>query len=861
MADSSTVISQTSIPDYAKPYVDDLLAKTQALTNKNVNMPLYGGERVADASALQQQSYTGAQGLGTAPQLQTGTDIATQGGLAALGAGQQRFQGSNVTSYMSPYMQNVVDIQNREAGRTADIATTKRNAQAINAGAFGGSRQAIMDAEAGRNLAMLQNDNQQRGLQAAYDSAGTMFNNDMNRSIQGAQAATGASAALGQLGTQENQQKRANLGVQNEFGRQQQQTDQNVLTQNYQDFLDQQNQPYKQLSYMSDVLRGTDSLSKGNATVLTQAAQPSTSSQLLGGALGLGSLAKSGLFGSKDGGLVPGYAGGGSVGRGGGLDDETIRQGLIEGAAEMVQKGQARTSAEALQMLAQRFPQYAPQIQALMALATAQPQQAPQQERGLPALSQGPEMANGGIVAFNDGGSAVDRIPRDTFDGDPTVRIPRDYFEGEYNPVEDVPEWRRQVSNTLMAIPGAAKAAASIRGPAAALGLLSANANTTKRAANTDNAEYDVYDPATGVKLYGADTHVMSPAAPAPQRQQPSTQPGTMGAYRSRAPAPVPTPANSRPISAPRAQAGLPALAAAQQAQTEPQGPPEPTLESKARAYGQSLTDALARQKAEDAEFLKSRPADEDYAERRRLLEAGDKNAKGLAQAGVLAEMAMALANSGGKSFGAAVVGSLGIGGKAATTAAKELNTLEKERQKGLAELAEMQRGNNRTSWKEAEALRRAQNDKEANVLTKIGEVALGAAGTDAQIKARGTENAADRALRASEGAKDRATQKEIANTRASQYNALLNEGKLDVTAARIGLADAREELKEFDKNTRKSGKARENPQGPEAQERAAIVERKQMYDAVVAKHSGATPPPAAAKTPSGAGWSARILP
>jgi hypothetical protein len=845
MADSSTVISQTSIPDYAKPYVDDLLAKTQALTNKNVNMPLYGGERIADASALQQQSYTGAQGLGTAPQLQTGTDIATQGGLAALGAGQQRFQGNNVTSYMSPYMQNVVDIQNREAGRTADIATTKRNAQAVNAGAFGGSRQAIMDAEAGRNLVMLQNDNQQRGLQAAYDSAGTMFSNDMNRSIQGAQAATGASAALGQLGTQENQQERANLGVQNEFGRQQQQTDQSVLTQNYQDFLDQQNQPYKQLSYMSDVLRGTDSLSKGNATVFTQAAQPTMGAQLLGGALGLGSLKQSGLFNA--GGRVEGYAGGGSVGRGGGLDDETIRQGLIEGAAEMVQTGQARTSAEALQILAQRFPQYAPQIQALMALATAQPQQAPQQERGLPALSQGPEMANGGIVAFNDGGSAVDRIPRDTFDGDPTVRIPRDYFEGAYNPVEDVPEWQRQINNTLMAIPGAAKAASLIRGPAAALGLLGANDKGYVEPQPNRRESREVI---------GREV-----PTPTPQGQQPSTQPGTMGAYRSRAPAPVPTPANPRPTSAPRAQAGLPALAAAQQAQTEPQGPPEPTLESKARAYGQSLTDALARQKAEDAEFLKSRPADEDYAERRRLLEAGDKNAKGLAQAGVLAEMAMALANSGGKSFGAAVVGSLGIGGKAATTAAKELNALERERQKGLAELAEMQRGNKRTSWKEAETLRRAQNDKEANVLTKIGEVALGAAGTDAQIKSRGTEGAADRALRASEGAKDRAAQKEIANIRASQYSSLLKEGKLDVTAANSGLRAAQEELKEFDKNIRNRMDAEKNPQGAKAQERAEIVGRMQMYNDVLAKHSGATPPPAAAKAPSGTGWSARILP
>jgi hypothetical protein len=61
-------------------------------------------------------------------------------------------------------MQNVVDVQQREAQRQADIAGTQRNAQAVQAGAFGGSRQAIMDAEAARNLSLQKGDIQATGL-------------------------------------------------------------------------------------------------------------------------------------------------------------------------------------------------------------------------------------------------------------------------------------------------------------------------------------------------------------------------------------------------------------------------------------------------------------------------------------------------------------------------------------------------------------------------------------------------------------------------------------------------------------------------------------------------------------------------
>jgi hypothetical protein len=112
-------------------------------------------------------------------------------------------------AYMSPYMQSVVQQQQREAQRTADVATTQRGAQAVGAGAYGGSRQAIMDAEAARNLATQKGDIQATGSQAAYQQAQQQFNAEQASSLQAQQAnqqaglSTGQSNLNAQLGIQQ----------------------------------------------------------------------------------------------------------------------------------------------------------------------------------------------------------------------------------------------------------------------------------------------------------------------------------------------------------------------------------------------------------------------------------------------------------------------------------------------------------------------------------------------------------------------------------------------------------------------------------------------------------------------------------
>ena len=104
-------------------------------------------------------------------------------------AGPQSFLDQGVAeAYMSPYMQNVVDIQKREADRAYRQQGNELNAQAVKSGAFGGSRQAIQQAEAARNQNMLLNDIQAKGQQEAYTSGMGQFNAAQGQQMQAGQA-------------------------------------------------------------------------------------------------------------------------------------------------------------------------------------------------------------------------------------------------------------------------------------------------------------------------------------------------------------------------------------------------------------------------------------------------------------------------------------------------------------------------------------------------------------------------------------------------------------------------------------------------------------------------------------------------
>jgi len=181
------------------------------------------------------------------------------------------YGGQNVTnvqaSYMSPYMQGVVDPALREAKRQSEIQGMTNAAKFTQAGAFGGTRNVLADAERQRNLMTQLGDIQGMGLQKAYESGLGQFNVEQNRGLEaqkmaeqsrqfgselglkGLQTGIQAGQVLGGLGTQQGQLDLATLRLMGDLGKEQRDFD-------YQEFLRGEKYPYENLTFMKSMLQG-----------------------------------------------------------------------------------------------------------------------------------------------------------------------------------------------------------------------------------------------------------------------------------------------------------------------------------------------------------------------------------------------------------------------------------------------------------------------------------------------------------------------------------------------------------------------------------------------------------------------------
>ena len=334
----------SGLPDWAEPYAKDTLAKTAALTDISKNpYQTYSGERIAGLQPLQQKAFDTTAGLD---------------------AGPQAFQ-QQIGSYMSPYMQNVVDIEKREAGRQSDIMGTQQQAQATQAGAFGGGRDAIMRAERERNLSQQMGDIQAKGSQAAFEQGANQFR-------QGITQQAGLAQLQGTMGAQQQQQAQRPMDVA------------------YQDFINQQNYPYKQIGFMSDAIRGLPLGQKSTQTLYDQGPGITQTLAGLGGAAyGFG---KSGMFGAE-GGLMESYAGGGV----------TSPQNVESILPKLSDQQLARAKEAALN---RRDVQEAQMIDAEMAERASIRGGLGGAFNQIPEGQQEQMMADGGIVAFAKGGGA-----------------------------------------------------------------------------------------------------------------------------------------------------------------------------------------------------------------------------------------------------------------------------------------------------------------------------------------------------------------------------------------------------------------------------------------------------------------------
>lgn len=118
--------------------------------------------------------------------------------VAAERAGAREFGGAEAERYMSPFQRQVSDVAARELQRRADITKSEGAMRSIGRGTFGGSRQALLQAEQDRATQQAIGDIYTRGQQAAFENAQQQFERDQARGMAAQQlnVQSGLQAAL-----------------------------------------------------------------------------------------------------------------------------------------------------------------------------------------------------------------------------------------------------------------------------------------------------------------------------------------------------------------------------------------------------------------------------------------------------------------------------------------------------------------------------------------------------------------------------------------------------------------------------------------------------------------------------------------
>lgn len=278
---------QTTITRQA-PFLEDyarkLLESTYQASLTPTDIP---DIKVAGFTPDQEKAVTATRaGIGTFQPYLTGANTALTGVMGQPSV-TNTFGASGISQFMNPYTESVIDATQADIARQGGIAQNQINANAVGAGAFGGSRQAIANQELQRNVmdqqAKTGSQLRATGFESALQQARNLADAQIReRSLQGSLA--GQLAGLGGLQQQFGQQDVASLlGI----GSLQQSQAQALLDAARQGDLQQAYEPQQRLSYFSDILRGVPSAQQTTTSVT--APTPSLLSQIGGvAATGLG---------------------------------------------------------------------------------------------------------------------------------------------------------------------------------------------------------------------------------------------------------------------------------------------------------------------------------------------------------------------------------------------------------------------------------------------------------------------------------------------------------------------------------------------------------------------------------------------
>jgi hypothetical protein len=324
---TQSTVTQTSVPEWLRPQTEAVLGAGMQeyfdATPRRVTNPLTGettteyditgtkpytpysqnaADYFAPFSQQQQQVFGETAGMRTPGGFQTGqqmTGMAGQGGLDTVGSafgyggqgagfGQQAAgmggmyermatDPMSMQAYMSPYMQNVVEIQKQQAIEDAQRAQLGANLGAARQGTYGGARQTLAQTQREAALNKQLSDIQAQGLQSAFDQAqksqqfgvtsglqglqtGIQGAGMGLQGVQGAQAGFGLLGRMGEqaanIGTAQQQADIARLGFQGQMGDIQQQRQQDIINQQIQNFALAQEMPFQRLAGYNALLRG-----------------------------------------------------------------------------------------------------------------------------------------------------------------------------------------------------------------------------------------------------------------------------------------------------------------------------------------------------------------------------------------------------------------------------------------------------------------------------------------------------------------------------------------------------------------------------------------------------------------------------
>ena len=313
--------------DITKPFIQDVLEASRAQFFEDVEDPDTGetvqqlrafdqftGPRIADFAPEQQEAFTGLAALGREGLASTDLGRSPQffqqakekAGLGSLG-----FTEADADRLMNPFLRGVTDTAKREAVRQFESTVQpKLRAEAVRAGQFGGSRAAILEAEAQRNLQQQLSDIEERGLATAFEQAQRAFEAEKGRELQSA-------GLFSQLGEAVPAQAARELALLSSVGEAQQAQEQAALNLAERDFIEQREFPLRQLQEFQSLVRGFPFTPSTYQVTTQQTPQPSFGQQLLGTlGTGVGLFGALGGFKNKAGGQVVPRQSGGQV-RGG----------------------------------------------------------------------------------------------------------------------------------------------------------------------------------------------------------------------------------------------------------------------------------------------------------------------------------------------------------------------------------------------------------------------------------------------------------------------------------------------------------------------------------------------------------------